>query len=261
VLTDPPYFANVQYAELMDFCYVWLRRQLAAEVPAFRAPTTRAADELTVNQTLQRDASHYAEGMSRVFRRFADALKPGAPFAFTFHHNRVEAYTPIAVALLDAGLACTASLAAPAEMGASIHINGTGSSVLDTVFVCRSHGRVPAPDFEPDEENLRRLLDRDARQLADGGVSLTQGDFRCLLLGHLTRLVIWAMRPGWDEDAPVERKLARVQAAFFEVLTPEQFERLAVKMVADRTPVREAPPLFASLEPVGAFDDAPELSF
>jgi hypothetical protein len=26
VLTDPPYFGNVQYAELMDFCYVWLRR-------------------------------------------------------------------------------------------------------------------------------------------------------------------------------------------------------------------------------------------
>jgi site-specific DNA-adenine methylase len=26
VFTDPPYFGNVQYAELMDFCYVWLRR-------------------------------------------------------------------------------------------------------------------------------------------------------------------------------------------------------------------------------------------
>jgi adenine-specific DNA methylase len=35
VLTDPPYFANVQYAELMDFCYVWLRKHLTAEFPAF----------------------------------------------------------------------------------------------------------------------------------------------------------------------------------------------------------------------------------
>ena len=26
VFTDPPYFGNVQYGELMDFCYVWLRR-------------------------------------------------------------------------------------------------------------------------------------------------------------------------------------------------------------------------------------------
>ena len=28
VFTDPPYFDNVQYAELIDFCYVWLRRVL-----------------------------------------------------------------------------------------------------------------------------------------------------------------------------------------------------------------------------------------
>ena len=26
VFTDPPYFGNVQYGELMDFCYVWLRQ-------------------------------------------------------------------------------------------------------------------------------------------------------------------------------------------------------------------------------------------
>ena len=26
VFTDPPYFGNVQYAELMDFCFVWLRK-------------------------------------------------------------------------------------------------------------------------------------------------------------------------------------------------------------------------------------------
>jgi hypothetical protein len=24
VFTDPPYYGNIQYAELMDFCYVWL---------------------------------------------------------------------------------------------------------------------------------------------------------------------------------------------------------------------------------------------
>ena len=47
VLTDPPYFANVQYAELMDFCYVWLRKHLAGDFPAFRFPSTRTEEELT----------------------------------------------------------------------------------------------------------------------------------------------------------------------------------------------------------------------
>lgn len=30
IFTDPPYFGNVQYAELMDFCYVWLRKLAGA---------------------------------------------------------------------------------------------------------------------------------------------------------------------------------------------------------------------------------------
>ena len=35
VLTDPPYFGNVQYAELMDFCYVWLRRLVGSREKPF----------------------------------------------------------------------------------------------------------------------------------------------------------------------------------------------------------------------------------
>jgi hypothetical protein len=43
-------------------------------------------------------------------------------------------------------LTCTGSLPCPAEMGASIHISGTGSSVVDTIFVCRSAGTVKTLD-------------------------------------------------------------------------------------------------------------------
>ena len=40
VFTDPPYFGNVQYAELMDFCYVWLRRLVKdADAPFAKSST------------------------------------------------------------------------------------------------------------------------------------------------------------------------------------------------------------------------------
>ena len=62
------------------------------------------------------------------------------------------------VALLDAGLVCTTTLPCPAEMGASIHINGTKSSVVDTIFVCRTTGTVRASQFDVSPEcNNRRL--------------------------------------------------------------------------------------------------------
>jgi hypothetical protein len=41
VLTDPPYYANVQYAELMDFCYVWLRRLVKDDSGVFNKSSTR----------------------------------------------------------------------------------------------------------------------------------------------------------------------------------------------------------------------------
>lgn len=45
VFTDPPYFDMVQYAELMDFCYVWLRKFMGGRVE-FAPETTRTDDEL-----------------------------------------------------------------------------------------------------------------------------------------------------------------------------------------------------------------------
>jgi putative DNA methylase len=51
VLTDPPYFGNVQYGELMDFCYVWLKQLVRADAEGFDRPSTRSADELTGNTT------------------------------------------------------------------------------------------------------------------------------------------------------------------------------------------------------------------
>jgi adenine-specific DNA methylase len=87
VLTDPPYFGNIQYAELTEFCYVWLRR-LAPEDPVVAAhPTTRRPEELAGNRTLARGLVDFAEGLSVVFRRMALALKPGRPLAFTYHHS------------------------------------------------------------------------------------------------------------------------------------------------------------------------------
>ena len=96
----------MQYAELMDFCFAWLRKLVgnkAKDSIVFNAGCRR----ITVNVTEGRDLAHFTEGMARVSRTMALALKPGAPLAFTYHHNKLEAYHAIAVAILDAGLTCS----------------------------------------------------------------------------------------------------------------------------------------------------------
>jgi hypothetical protein len=210
VLTDPPYFGNVQYAELTDFCYVWLRRLVRESCPAFSGASTRDAEELTANESMGRGLDHFTEGLSAVFRRFAAALKLGSPFAFTYHHNHIEAYLPVAVAILDAGMRCSASLPCPAEMGASIHISGTASSVVDTVFVCRATGTMSRRLLAETPAALAELVKSDLVLLADGKLRPTVGDMRCVAFGHIVRMAIWSLSGGWDSALPVQARLAVV---------------------------------------------------
>ncbi|MFZ0819965.1 MAG: hypothetical protein WAM91_07835 [Candidatus Acidiferrales bacterium] len=207
VFTDPPYFGNVQYGELMDFCYVWLRRLVGKEAEGFDRESTRAIEELTANETRGRGIDHFASGLSNVYCKMARALKPGAPLVFTYHHNKLEAYLAVGVAILDSGLVCSASIPCPAEMGGSIHIHGTGSSIIDTVFVCRSTGATTRKTLFDTPADLIRVVSTDLNHLRAGGVKPTLGDIRCIVFGHVTRMAIWILRNHWNTDAPIKQKL------------------------------------------------------
>src|SRR5262249_28866348 len=152
----------------------------------------------TVNTTQGRGLSNFTEGLARVYRTMAKALKPGAPLAFTYHHNRLEAYQAVAVAILDAGLTCSASLPCPAEMGGSIHIHGTASSIVDTIFVCRTSGMVRRGHLIQSVPDLVRVVRDDIGQLRIAGVKVAPGDVRCILFGHLTRMAIWNLKATWN---------------------------------------------------------------
>jgi putative DNA methylase len=191
---------------------VWLRRLILTEADAFAHPSTRNPQELTGNEDMGRGLDHFAQGLSSVFQKMAMALKPGAPLAFTYHHNDLAAYHPLAVAILDAGLTCSASLPCPAEMGASIHINGTSSSIIDTVFVCRSTGTVPRKWVVDSIDRVAELVNDDLAKLRSGNVKPTTGDTRCITYGHLIRLAIWHLRTSWDKSADINKRLSAVSS-------------------------------------------------
>jgi len=215
VFTDPPYFGNVQYGELMDFCYVWLRRLVGRDAEGFDRESTRSAEELTGNQTQDRGLHHFADGLGSVYRGVTVALKPGAPLAFTFHHNKLEAYFAVGSAILDAGLICSATLPCPAEMGGSIHIHGTTSSIVDSIFVCRQHGTVKRSQLFHSAGELTVLVRRELEQLRSAGMKPSAGDIRCIVYGHLTRMAVWNLRHGWASGVPVPQRIA----AFAEAVT------------------------------------------
>jgi len=209
VLTDPPYFANVQYSELMDFLYVWLRK-LMPDTPFFAQATSKSDDEVTGNVTGGIGIDEFAQRMSGVYRAATRALKPGRPFAFTYHHNDLHSYAALIVAALDAGLVPVTTIACPSEMRGSIHINSADSSRVDTVFLFR---KPPVEVIGDRDTPMNERLIEHVQNLVDAGLTVTNGDRRCIRHGLIAEEAMRALAPEWDASLPVAERmrLARVE--------------------------------------------------
>lgn len=236
VFTDPPYFDNVQYAELMDFCFVWLRR-LLTDIPEFQRGSTRSIKELTGNETTGKGLEHFTAGLSDVFAHAASALKHSGPFAFTYHHNRPEAYTPIIVAILNAGLVCTAAIPCPAEMSASLHINGTNSSVIDSIFVCRKGSRTEKAKVSRD--SLTAWLNKQSSEMAKGTIQCTQGDLRCMALGYLAKATVNRLVQRWNAALPTNEQLSIVNDAIDALIKATEYDLVIADVLASAKESRE----------------------
>jgi adenine-specific DNA methylase len=230
VLTDPPYFANVQYSELMDFCYAWLRR-LVPDVPFFDRSTSKSENEVTGNITAGRGIDTFAERLSDVYRSAANALRPGSPFVFTYHHNDLSSYAALVMAVLDAGLVPSTTLVCPAEMRGSIHISGSDSSRIDTVFVLR---KPPVGVGDKHTLPLAERLIEHIENLVEANLTVTEGDRRCIRHGLLAESAMRALAPAWYPEAPIEERLGTARATLFslakdadETVSPPAAARLA----------------------------------
>jgi hypothetical protein len=112
-------------------------------------------------------------------------------------------------------------------MGGSIHIHGTASSIVDTVFVCRHCGMTPRARLFEDAKGLAVIMGDELRELRGAGMKPTAGDIRCVALGHITRMAVWQMRPSWNSARPIEEKLSIFRAAMNSLATAEDVaERL-----------------------------------
>lgn len=237
VFTDPPYFANVQYSELIDFCYVWLRTAARNEDGLLTPNSTRSAMEATGNTTAGRGIDGFASALSAVFVRFCGALKEGAPLVFTYHHNDALAYAPLVVAVLDSKLSCTAVFPAAAEMSASMHIANTSSSILDSVFVCRSVGGEAKLDERvcpgsPVDVMVKALV-MDAQHMRAAGVRVSTGDLRCLLAGRVAAQAINRLRDQWDAAGEIQRKMQVVGACLRQLIEEVSFNATVEAALSD----------------------------
>jgi putative DNA methylase len=113
VVTDPPYYKSIFYADLSAFFYVWLRRivgdlypeDFATPMPpkrreAVAQPSEHSGDEGRANE-------HYREMMERSFIEARRVLKPGAPLVCVYANKTTEGWASLIKALVPATLMVT----------------------------------------------------------------------------------------------------------------------------------------------------------
>ena len=161
VVTDPPYYDSVQYAELADFFYVWLKRALEPDFPdVFAADTTVDGDEAVGNPTRGQSLDDYARSLQRVFAAANEALRPDGPLVFTFHHGDAAAWGALCAALDGAGFRAVAAYPVRGENSRSVHIDGQRAIRLDSVLVCRRPGTRGTGVWD----DVRERVERTARE-------------------------------------------------------------------------------------------------
>jgi adenine-specific DNA methylase len=122
VVVDPPYDDNVQYSELADFFYVWLKRTQGHRHPDWFATYLCDHDEEAVVNVSRfrddhdavkgaREASrrHYRELMTGTFRECHRVLQHDGVLTVMFTHKKQEAWEALFTSLIRSGFTITAT--------------------------------------------------------------------------------------------------------------------------------------------------------
>ncbi len=133
VLTDPPYFDDVQYAELAALFLVWAR-------VAGLAPDSIELDldaEAVANTRRGIDVERYKELLTQILTETHRSLKPSGRMILTFHNTDLRAWWALGSALQDAGFSVQALVVSWAENDADHSKRGRLAFTRDLVIECR----------------------------------------------------------------------------------------------------------------------------
>jgi len=144
VITDPPYYDQVPYADLSDFCYVWLKRMVGDLHPdLFKWEITPKAEEIIMDpgpssEGEQEKTKEFFESMmKKALMECRRILRPDGVAVVLFAHKKTEGWEALLNALIGAGWTVTASWPIETERGARMRAKGSAVLESSIFLVCR----------------------------------------------------------------------------------------------------------------------------
>lgn len=216
VITDPPYFDNVQYSELADFFYVWLRLALKDTYPQFEPELSSHTNEIVKNDKSGKTTDFFNEGMRCVLLECHRVLKDDGLLVFTFHHNKIWAWEAIAQILLDSGFYISATPIVRSEGRGEVH-SSEGNIKYDCVLVCR---KSPISLVEQNWSSVKDSILEDAvlwaQRTLESAMSINEVDVFTIVMGKTIEHYTKAFANG-NYEKEKEKEMVTLSGALKEM--------------------------------------------
>jgi adenine-specific DNA methylase len=195
VVTDPPYSDNVNYAELADFFYVWLRLALARDYASFAPDTAPKAQEIIKNPTRGLSDEDFRVGLQSVFRLSREKLAEDGLLVFTFHHSEGSAWESLLLAICEGGWEVVCIYPVHAESEVSLHLmDKEGAISYDLIHVCKKRdatGTAELRSWAGIRQEIRQRAREEIRAIESGRYGnepLAPTDVNIVLIGKCLEL-------------------------------------------------------------------------
>lgn len=177
IITDPPYYDAIPYADLSDFFYVWLRRSIGDQFPdVFSDSLTPKVDEL-IQHSGRFDGNKeiakvfYEEGMADSFKEAYDSLCDDARMVIVFAHKDPNAWETLVKAMIESGLVVTTSWPIDTEREGRMRAQGSAALATSLWMVCRRRpAKAKAGHYSKVKRDMQKRITERLRYFWDVGI-------------------------------------------------------------------------------------------
>ncbi len=175
VVTDPPYYDAIAYADLSDFFYVWLKKTAGDVFPNnFRSYLTPKKEECTAlkhhhDDSKEKAKAHFENKLLAVLTHEGLQIKRDGIVSIMFAHQSPEAWQTLMYSILNAGLNITSSWPFDSERDARM-LSLTSLALQSSVTVsCRMRESLGVGNYKRVEDGIRTRVKETVQTLLGFG--------------------------------------------------------------------------------------------
>lgn len=169
VVTDPPYYDAIAYADLSDFFYIWLKRILGDIYPAnFATPSTPKSEECTAlkhhhENSKENATQHFENKLLQIF----DAIEHQTSdvVSIMFAHQTTEAWTTLCNSILGARMNITGSWAMDTESTSRSRALDSAALESSVTVSCKPANRSSFGDYKEVKRAIEKKVEEEVAEL------------------------------------------------------------------------------------------------